>query len=241
MLDVFFNVDAGSSKLGKFLDVLGESQMHPKVYTIYIKVHKYIHIYYIYTYKCIKVPMWYIWRNAFSKTVCSDLPSSSNKISVSEAPAPLLHQWSCAVEFVIVLLRPLQNSLKGCPLGHLFWALRIRDDQRIFQESEVFGHTVYNVDVFTTPTDPQEFAPWKNMSIMWLEKQERTGTKPMVIPICLQQLGVDTRPTHVPLLVMYKATRRNPENTENVDPSVLEQFNVIEIINLQLADGLYMI
>jgi len=88
--------------------------------------------------------------------------------------------------------------------------LRIRDDQRIFQESEVFGHTVYNVDVFTTPTDPQEFAPWKNM---WLEKQERTGTKPMVIPICVQQLGVDTRPTHVPLLVMYKATRRNPENT----------------------------
>ena len=50
MLDVFFNVDAGSSKLGKFLDVLGESQMHPKVYTIYIKVHKYIHIYYIYIY-----------------------------------------------------------------------------------------------------------------------------------------------------------------------------------------------
>jgi hypothetical protein len=54
--DVFFYVDAGSSKLGKFLDVLGESQMHPKIYTIYIKVYNI----YIYTYKCIKVPMWYI-------------------------------------------------------------------------------------------------------------------------------------------------------------------------------------
>ena len=33
----------------------------------------------------------------------------------------------------------------------------------------------------------------------------------------VQQLGVDTRPTHFPLLVTCKATRRNPENTENLN------------------------
>jgi hypothetical protein len=38
----------------------------------------------------------------------------------------------------------------------------------------------------TTPTDPQEFAPWKNM---WLEKQERTENQTNGYPKMCAAIG----------------------------------------------------